>query len=101
MLETPTTVVATQNVTENPPPVTVNVRFPIAPTLVPAGLAAVTARFPPAALPAAPAPLMALDTADVETPEPQVLERPYLPTQDVRFYDSSDDLSTNDAFLHA
>ena len=41
------------------------------------------------------------DTADVEAPEPQVLERPYLPTQDVRFSDSSDDSSTNDSSLHA
>ena len=44
---------------------------------------------------------MAPDTADVEAPEPQVLERPYLPTQDVRFSDSSDDSPTNDAPLHA
>ena len=44
---------------------------------------------------------MAPDTADVEAPEPQFLERPYLPTKDVRFSDSSDDSSTNDAPLHA
>ena len=39
LLEPPTTVVATQNVTEDPPPVTVNIRFPIAPAPVPLGLA--------------------------------------------------------------
>ena len=49
---------------------------------------------------AAPA-LMPPDTADVEAPEPQVLERPYLPAKDVRFSDSSDDSSTNDASLYA
>ena len=49
---------------------------------------------------AAPA-LVAPETADVEAPEPQVLERPYLPTQDDRFSDSSDDSSTNDTLFHA
>ena len=43
---------------------------------------------------------MAPDTADVEAPEPQVLQRPYLPTQDIQFSDNSDDLSTNDASLY-
>ena len=101
LLELPTTVVATQNMTENPPPVTVNFRFPIAPAPVPVGLAAVPAPFPPPALPAARAPLVAPGTADVEAPEPQLLEGPYLPTQDVRFSDGSDDSSTTDALLHA
>ena len=100
LLEPPTTVVATQNVTEDPPPVTVNFRFPIAPAPVPVGLATVPAPLPAPAVAAAPA-LMAPDTADVEAPEQQVLERPYLPTQDVRFSDSSDDSSTNDASFHA
>ena len=99
LLEPPTTVVATQNVREDPPPVTVSLRFPIAPAPVPVGLAAVPAPIPPPALAAAPA-LMAPDTADVEAPEPLVLERPYLPTQDVRFSDSSDDSFTNDALFH-
>ena len=88
LLEPPTTVVATQNVTEEPPPVTVSIRFPIASAPVPVGLAAAPA-------------LMAPDTADVEAPEPQVSKRPYLPTQDVRFSDSSADSSTNDDSLHA
>ena len=100
LLEPPTTVVATQNVTEDPPPVTVSLRFPIAPAPVRVGLAALLALIPLPAVAAAPA-LVAPDTADVEAPEPQVLERPYLPTQDVRFSDSSDDSSTNDAPLHA
>ena len=100
LLEPPTTVVATQNVTEDLPLVTVNLRLPIAPALVLVGLAAALAPIPLPAVAAAPA-LMAPDTADVEAPEPQVLERPYLPTQDVRFSDSSDDFSTNDASLHA
>ena len=45
--------------------------------------------------------LVAPDTADVEAPEPQVLELPYLPTQDVRFSDSPDDSFSNDALFHA
>ena len=100
LLEPPTTVVATQNVTEGPTPVTVSLRFPIDPAPVPVGLAAVPAPLPAPAVTAAPA-LVVSDTADFEAPEPPVLERPYLPTQDVRFSDSSDDSSTNDAPLHA
>ena len=100
LLEPPTTVAATQNVTEDPPPVTVNIRFPIAPASVPFGLAAVPTPLPAPAVAVAPA-LVAPDTADVEAPEPQVLEQPYFLTQDVRFSDSSDDSSTNDASLHA
>ena len=100
LLEPPTTVVATQTVTEDPPPVTVSLRFPIAPAPVLVGLAAAPAPIPPPAVAAAPA-LMAPDTADVEAPEPQVLGRPYLPTQDVRFSDSSDDSLNNDALFHA
>ena len=95
LLEPPTTVVATQNVTEDLPLVTVSLRLPITPALILVGLAAALAPIPLPAVAAAP------DTADVEAPEPQVLERPYLPTQDVRFSDSSDDSSTNDASLHA
>ena len=83
LLELPTTVVATQIMTEDPPPVTVNFRFPIAPSPVPVGLAAVPAPLPPPALPAARAPLVTPDTAYVEAPEPQLSEGPYLPTQDV------------------
>ena len=86
---------------ESPPPVTVSNRSPIAPAPVAVGLAAVPALLPPSILPAAPALLVAPDTADVEAPEPQVLDRPYLPTQDVQFSHSSDNFSTNDAFLHA
>ena len=78
LLEPPTTVVATQNVTESAPPVTVSIRFPIAPAPVAVGLAAVPAPLPPSALPAAPTLLVAPDTADVEAPEPQNLDRPYL-----------------------
>ena len=100
LLEPPTTVVATQNVTEDPPPVIVSLRFSIAPAPVPVGLAAAPAPLPPPAVAAAPT-LVAPDTADVEAPEPPVLERPYLPIQDVRFSDSSDDSSTTDASLHA
>ena len=100
LLEPPTTVVETQNVMEYPPPVTVSLRFPIAPPPLPVGLAAVPARIPLPAVAADPA-LVAPDTADVEATEPQVLERPYLPFQDVRFSDSSDDSSINGAPLHA
>ena len=92
--------VATQNVTEDPPPVTVSLRFPIAPAPVPVGLAAAPAPITLPAVAAAPV-LVTPDTADVEAPEPRVLERPYLPTQDVRFSDSSDDSSTNEALFHA
>ena len=98
LLEPLNTVVSTQNVTEGPPPVTVSLRFPIAPAPVPVGLAAAPAPIPLPAVAAAPA-LVAPDTADVEAPEPQVLERLYLPTQDVQFSDSSDDFFTNDAFF--
>ena len=101
LLEPPATVVATQNVTESPPPVTVSIRFPITLAPVAVGLAAVPAPLPPSALPAAPALLVAPNTADVEAPEPEVLDRPYLPTQVVQFSDSSDNFSTKDAFLHA
>ena len=100
LLEPPSSVVATQNVTKDPPPVTVSLRFPIAPAPVPVGLAAAPAPIPLPAVAAAPA-LMAPDTSDVEAPEPQVLERPYLPTQDVRFFDNSDDSFINDALFHA
>ena len=100
LLEPPTTVVATQNVTEDPPPVSVSIRFPIAPAPVPVGLAAAPAPIPPPAVAAAPT-LVAPDTADVEAPELQVLERPYHPTQDVRSSDSSDNSSTNDTSFHA
>ena len=100
LLEPPTTVVAAQNVTEDPPPVTVSLRFPIAPAPVPVGLAAAPAPIPLPAVTPTPA-LVAPDTADVEAPESQVLERPCLPTQDVRFSDSSDDSFTIDAFFHA
>ena len=100
LLEPPTTVVATQNVTEDPPPVIVNIRFPIAPAPIPVGLAAVPAPLPAPAGAAAPD-LKAPDTADVESPEPQVLERPYLPPQDARFSDSSEDSFTNDVLFHA
>ena len=67
---------------------------------LPVALAAVLALFPPPALAAAPCLLVAPDTAAVEAPEPLVLERPYLATQDVRFSDSSDESST-DALIHA
>ena len=100
LLEPPTTVVATQNVTENPPPVTVNICFPISLAPVPVGLAAVPASLPAPVVAAVPV-LVAPDTADVEELEPQVLEPPYILTQDVRFSDSSDDSFTNDALFHA
>ena len=100
LLEPPTTVDATLNVTEDPPPVTVRFRFPIAPAPELVGLAAAPATIPPPAVAAAPA-LMAPDTADVEAPEPQVIEQPYLLPQNARFSDSSDDFFTNGAFFHA
>ena len=100
LLEPPTTVAATQNLTEDSPPVTVSLRFPIAPAPVPVGLSAALAPIPPPAVAAAPA-LVAPDTADVEAPEPQVFERPHLPTQDVRFSDNSEDSFTNGALLPA
>ena len=99
LLEPPTTVVSTRSVTEDPPPVTVSIRFSIAPLPVPFELAAVPAPLPAPAEATAPA-LVAPDSADAEAPEPQVLEGPYLPTQDVRHSDSFDDSFTNDALLH-
>ena len=75
--------VATQNVTENPPPVTVSFRFPTAPAPVPVGLAAAPG---PLHLPAVAADLalVAPEMADGEVAEPQVPVRPQLPTQDAR-----------------
>ena len=73
LLEPPTTVVGPQNLTEDPPPVTVNLRFAIAPAPVPVGMVAVPAPIPLPAVAAAPI-LVAPDNADVEAPEPQVLE---------------------------
>ena len=99
LLEPPTTVVAAKNVKEDPPPVTVNIRFPVTPAPVPVGLAAALAPIPLPAVAAVPA-LVAPDTADFEAPEPHVLERPYLPPQDARFSDNSDDFFTNDALFH-
>ena len=89
LLERPTIVDKTQNVTEDPTPVTVNILFPIAPAPVPFGL------------PAVPDPSVAPDTTNAEAPEPQVYEPPYLRTQDVRFSDSSDDSPTHVALLQA
>ena len=100
LLEPPTTVVATQNVTEGPLRVTFSIRFPVAPAPVPVGLAAVPAPFRAPAVAAAPA-LMAPDAAGVEAPGPQVLERPYLPPQDNHFSNSSNDSFTNDGAFHA
>ena len=94
LLEPPSTGVATRNVTANPPPVTASIRFPMPPAPVLVRLAAVPAPLPSAALAMDPAPLVAPDTADAEASEPQVLERPYLPPQDVQFSDSSDDSLT-------
>ena len=76
--------------TEYPPAVTVNFRFPIAPAPVPVGLADASAPLHPLAVAAAPASVTP-DTADVEVAEPQVVERPQLPTQDARISDSFDD----------
>ena len=90
-MEPPTTRVTTRIVTEDPPPLTVSFRFPVALARVPVGLAAAPAPLPPPAVAAAPA-LVAPDTADVEVAEPQVPERPHFPTEDVRF--------TNDDILH-
>ena len=93
LLEPPNTGVGTQNLTEDPPAVNINFRFPIAPAPVPVGLAAVPAPVPPPAPAAAPASLVAPDTADVAA-EPQTQERPQLPTRDVRF--TNDDIFQND-----
>ena len=86
--------------TEYPPPVNISFHFLIAPVPVPVGLADALAPTPLPAVAAAPG-LVAPDTADVEAPEPQALERPYLLTQDVHFSDSSNDSPTNGASLHA
>ena len=100
-LKPPSTGVATRTATTHPPPLTVSIRFPISPAPVPVGLAAVPATLPPPGLAAARAPLVAFDTADVEAPEPQVLEWLYLPPQNVRFSDNSDESLVYHALLHA
>ena len=82
--------VATQNVTEYPPPVIVSFRFPIASAPVPVELAAAQAPLHPPAVAVAPT-SVALDTADVGVTKPEVVERPQLPTQDARISDNSED----------
>ena len=62
---------------------------------VPVGLAAAPAPLHPPTVVAAPAALVAPDTADVEVAEPQVPERPQLPTQDVCVSDSFDESLPN------
>ena len=86
LLEPPTTVVAAQIMTENPPPATVNNRLPIAPAPIPVGMA--LHRFLPASAVAAAPALVAPDTTDVAA-EPQTAQQPILPTQDVPFTDDN------------
>ena len=70
LLELPTTVIATQNVTVDAPIATVSCRFPVAPAPVPIGLAAASAPLHPPTVVSAPAALVAHETADVEVAEP-------------------------------
>ena len=91
LLETFTTGVATRNVTESPPPITVSIRFPIAPAPAADGMAAAPAPLTPHAMPAAPAHLVAPYTAYVEVAEPIAPAQPHISTQEARFSDSSDD----------
>ena len=86
LLEPPTTVFATQNVTEDPPPVTVSFCLPITPAPIPVRLAAV----------AVASVLVDFDAADVELAQLQVLERPQIPTQDARISDSSSNSLPNE-----
>ena len=76
--------VTTPTVTEDEPSVIVSFPLRIGPAPVSVGLADASV---PLSLPAvAVAPdLLTSDTADVEVAEPQVRERPGLPTQDARF----------------
>ena len=90
--------IVSQNVTENPPPVTVSFCFRITSATVPVGLAAAPAPLHPFAVAVASA-MVAFDTADVEVAEPQTLERPQHPTQDARVSDGSDVSLPNDS-LH-
>ena len=93
LLEPPIRGVATRTVTEDPPPVTVGIHFPIAPAPIPIGLAAVSALLPAPAVAAASVPLVASDRADVAA-EPQTQKRPQILSQDVRF--TNDDIFQND-----
>ena len=79
--------------TEDPPPVTVSFRFPVASAPIPIRLAAALAPLPLPAVAADPD-LVAPDTADVEVAEPQLPEGRQLPTQDVRF--TNDDILQTD-----
>ena len=72
-LEPPTTGVATRSATEDPPPVTVSIRFPIALAPAPVGEAALPAPLPAPAVAAAPVFLVAAETTDVVA-EPQTQE---------------------------
>ena len=84
----PITGVATGNVREDPPPVTVSIRFPIAPAPVTVTLAAAPLPLPPPAMAATAVPLVAPDTTD-NAAEPPTPERHTLPTQDLRFTDDN------------
>ena len=96
LLELPTTVVATQNMTEDRPPVTVTFHYSITPAHVPFGLEGALAPLHPPAVAAAPT-FEAPDTADVGVSVPQVPERSQLLTQDFRTSDSSDNLLPQDS----
>ena len=93
--------VATRTATEDPPPVTVSFRSPIAPAPVPVELAAAQAPLHPPDVTAAQAPmhppavpmapaLVAPDAAGADVAEPQVVEWPQLPTQQSPVSDVSD-----------
>ena len=93
-LEPPTTGVATRTVTEEPPPVTSSIPFPIAPAPVPVGLAVEPVPLTPSAVALATAPLLTRDTAIVEVTEPPAAEPPQVPMQSARF--TNDDILQTD-----
>ena len=85
LLGPPTTVVATRNMIENPPPVAVSFWFPVAPAPVPVGLAPGPAPVHLPALAAPPAPVVLPEPVENEVAEPPSPE--WLPTiQYVRFF---------------
>ena len=74
LLESPTTVVETRTVFENPPGVTVSFQFPVTPAPVPVVLAAGPAPVPLPALAGAPAPVLLPELVENEVAEPPSLE---------------------------
>ena len=95
LLEPPTTVVATQLVTENPKAVTVSFCSPITPAPLLVVLIAATDFLHQLTVAAAPVDFILSDRANFGAIQPSILEQPQFPTQDVRISDNSEESLPN------